>query len=130
MNDSEREELILYRISRILHTLQEVDILIENQLWSTAINRLYYACYYAVIALLLKNNLNPQTHAGVRQMFGLHFIKTGIISSDLGKFYSDIFDKRLTGDYDDFIVMREEDVIGLVPSAKELILTIKEIVSA
>jgi len=130
MNDSERAELILYRISRILHTLQEVDILIENQLWSTAINRLYYACYYAVIALLLKNNLNPQTHAGVRQMFGLHFIKTGIISSDLGKFYSDIFDKRLTGDYDDFIVMREEDVIGLVPSAKELILTIKEIVSA
>jgi len=130
MNDSEREELILYRISRALHTLQEVDILIENQLWSTAINRLYYACYYAVIALLLKNNLNPQTHAGVRQMFGLHFIKTGIISSDLGKFYSDIFDKRLTGDYDDFIVMREEDVIGLVPSAKELILTIKEIVSA
>jgi len=130
MNDSERAELILYRISRTLHTLQEVDILIENQLWSTAINRLYYACYYAVIALLLKNNLNPQTHAGVRQMFGLHFIKTGIISSDLGKFYSDIFDKRLTGDYDDFIVMREEDVIGLVPSAKELILTIKEIVSA
>jgi len=63
-------------------------------------------------------------------MFGLHFIKTGIISSDLGKFYSDIFDKRLTGDYDDFILMKEEDVIGLVPSGKELILKIKELIDA
>jgi len=130
MNNAERTELIQYRINRSLHTLQEVNILIENQLWSTAINRLYYACYYAVLAILLKNNINPQTHAGTRQMFGLHFIKTGIISSDLGKFYSDIFDKRLTGDYDDFILMKEEDVIGLVPSGKELILKIKELIDA
>jgi len=130
MNDAERTELIRYRINRSLHTLQEVNILIENQLWSTAINRMYYACYYAVIAILLKNDINPQTHAGARQMFGLHFIKTGIISSDLGKFYSDIFDKRLTGDYDDFIVIREEDVIGLAPVAKELILKIKELIDA
>ena len=63
-------------------------------------------------------------------MFGLHFNKTGIISSDLGKFYNDIFDKRLTGDYDDFIVIREEDVIGLAPVAKELILKIKELIDA
>jgi len=130
MTDLEREELVSYRINRAFQTLKEIDILIENQLWSTAINRLYYACYYAVIALLLKNGIIPQTHSGVRQMFGLHFIKTGLIASDLGKFYSDIFDKRQTGDYDDFIVMNEKDVIGLIPSAKELIRTIEELIRA
>ncbi len=62
MNDSERQELIHYRIRRAFQTLEEIDILVKNQLWATAINRLYYACYYAVTALLLKNNLTPHTH--------------------------------------------------------------------
>ena len=33
-----------------------------------AMNRLYYAAYYAVIALLLENGITAQTHAGVKQM--------------------------------------------------------------
>lgn len=121
MNEEERDELIRYRIKRAFDTLNEVNILIENKLWSTAINRLYYACYYAIIALLLKYQIPAKTHAGVRQMFGLHFIKKGLISSELGKFYSDIFDKRQIGDYDDFVVMSEEDVKAFLPFAEKLI---------
>jgi uncharacterized protein (UPF0332 family) len=59
---------------------------------------------------LLRNNIEVQTHSGVRQQFGLHFIKTGKIEKKWGKFYSDIFDKRQTGDYDDFIVFTKEEV--------------------
>ncbi len=124
MKQNERQELVLYRISKAKETIQEIDILIQNKLWNTAINRLYYACYYAVSALLAQKDINAQTHAGVRQMFGLHFIKAELISKDLGKFYSEIFDKRLTGDYDDFIDYSEEDIIELYDPAKELILTI------
>jgi len=51
MNDSGKMELISYRIKRAREILDEVEILLENQLWHTAVNRLYYACYYAVIAL-------------------------------------------------------------------------------
>ena len=36
------------------------------------------------------------------QMFGLHFVNTGIISRNSGKTYSDIFDRRQKGDYEDF----------------------------
>ncbi len=130
MNDSERQELIHYRIRRAFQTLEEIDILVKNQLWATAINRLYYACYYAVTALLLKNNLTPHTHGGVRQMFGLHFIKTGLINAELGKFYSDISDKRQIGDYDDFVIIKEEDMNELIPAAKELIHSIEKMVKS
>ena len=47
-----------------------------------------------------------------------------LISKDLGKFYSEIFDKRLTGDYDDFIDYSEDDILELYGPAKELIHTI------
>ena len=79
MNESDRKKIIKYRITRARETLKEVDVHIENQLWNTAVNRLYYACYYAVIALLISKEIKTHTHAGARQMFGLHFIKTGLI---------------------------------------------------
>lgn len=90
-------------------------------MWNTAINRLYYACYYAVKALLIDKGIKAETHNGVRQMFGLHFIKTGTIDKELGKFYSDIFDMRQSGDYEDFIDFNEEDVIDFRIPAKNLI---------
>ena len=64
--------------------------MIESEYWNGAVNRLYYAVYYTVTALLVKDNITAQTHSGVRQMFGLHYIQTGKIKRDLGKFYTDL----------------------------------------
>lgn len=121
MNPQERQELVEYRIKKARETFNEIELHIENELWNTAVNRLYYACYYAVIALLIEKELQPQTHTGVRQMFGLHFIKTGIIESSIGKFFSDIYDMRQTGDYDDFITFDKNDVLDLLGPANDLI---------
>ena len=121
MNQEERQKLVKYRIKKARETFSEVDLHIENKLWNTAVNRLYYACYYAVIALLIDKDIHAQTHSGVRQMFGLHFIKTGIIDKEAGKFYTDIFDMRQTGDYDDYIDFKKEDVLELIEPANELI---------
>jgi len=127
MNAKERQELVNYRIGRAKDTLKEVDLHVKNDLWNTAVNRLYYACYYAVIALLVKQEIKAQTHAGVRQMFGLHFIKPKLIDKELGKFYTDIFDKRQTGDYDDFVDFSKEEVISLITPAKQLISEIEKL---
>lgn len=129
MNETERKELVDYRIRRALETLGEVNLHIENELWNTAINRLYYACYYAVIALLISKGIKTQTHAGVRQMFGLHFMKTGLIDKESGSFFSNIFDERLTGDYDDFIVYTKEDILELLKPAKDLIEEIQKLLN-
>jgi len=129
MNEKERGELVLYRLTKAQDTIGEIDLLIDNQLWNTAVNRLYYACYYAVIALLINKGINAQTHAGVRQMFGLHFIKTGLMDKELGRYFSDIFDKRLTGDYDDFIDYQKDDVVGLIIPAKKLIAEIEKLIN-
>jgi uncharacterized protein (UPF0332 family) len=77
MTSNERKQLVIYRINKAKETFNEIDVLIENKLWNTAINRLYYTCYYAVIALLINNKIETLTHTGTRQMFGFHFIKTG-----------------------------------------------------
>jgi len=129
MNQEERQELVKYRIKKARETFNEVSLHVENKLWNTAINRLYYACYYAVIALLIDKDIKAQTHSGVRQMFGLHFVKSGLIDKESGKFYTDIFDMRQTGDYDDYIDFRKEDVLDLIDPANELISKIEMILS-
>ena len=121
MTPKEKQELIKYRLQKARETYNEVRLHIENKLWTTAVNRLYYACYYAVIALLIEKGVQTHTHAGVRQMFGLHFIKSGIIDNSIGKFFSDIYDMRQTGDYDDFINFEKDDVMDLLEPANDLI---------
>jgi len=130
MTSAEKQALIHYRITRAKETLREVDILVENKLWNTAVNRMYYSCYYAVIALLVDHDIQTQTHSGVRQMFGLHFIKPGLFSKELGKFYSDIFDMRQSGDYADYIDFTDSDVIDLIQPSRELIISIERYLSS
>jgi len=84
------EDLVKYRISRSLETLREADAMIQNGFWNASVNRIYYACYYAVSGLLLKKNIETNSHKGIRQMFGLHFVQSGIVSKVDGRFFSDL----------------------------------------
>ena len=45
------EDYYNYRLQRAKETILEVEVHIQNKFWNTAINRLYYACFYAVEAL-------------------------------------------------------------------------------
>lgn len=123
-----KRDLIEYRIKRAKDTFEDALILAEKNKWNSAINRLYYAAYYAVIALLLKSDIKATTHNGVKSNFSENFIKTGIISKDLGKIFSQLFMWRQKGDYDDLFDFEKEKVLPYLEPVKELIETIGKIV--
>jgi uncharacterized protein (UPF0332 family) len=75
---------------------------------------LFYDCFYAVIALLIKNNISTQTHDGARTQFGLFFVKTGIIDKESGKFFYKLFDYRQKGDYGDLFDYDKELTMLLI----------------
>jgi uncharacterized protein (UPF0332 family) len=114
-------DLIKYRISGSLEMLVEAETMIKNGFWNADVNRIYYSCYYIVSALLLKKSVETNSQKGIRQMFGLHFIQTGAVPKEDGRFFSDLYDRRQTGDYDDFIVYEEDTVINLFNKAKDFI---------
>ncbi len=94
-----------------------------------AVNRLYYACFYAITALLHKNSLDTKTHNGVIRLFGLHFIRTGIIKSGFGELYSTLFEMRQDADYEVEVDYEEQDVLELLLPAAELIAAIEKVLS-
>ena len=81
----EKNDLIKYRLEKAHTTLTEAKSLSEQGFFSGAANRLYYSCFYTVIALLAKDDIPARTHNGVRSEFFRLYIKTGILDSSLRK---------------------------------------------
>jgi len=121
------QDLINYRLSRAGESIKEAEAMLANNFYNAAVNRIYYACYYAVNAILLKNSITAKTHKGIRQMFAVHYIQTGLISKEMGRFFTTLYDNRQTGDYDDFILYDLETVELMLPKAKAFINTIVEL---
>jgi uncharacterized protein (UPF0332 family) len=122
-----KDDLIKHRIARAKDTFEDAHILAENERWNSAINRLYYAAYYAVIALLLSTDLKPTTHNGAKSNFSEHFVKTGKIDKELGKIFSQLFSWRQKGDYDDLFDFQEDNVLPYFEPVKKLISEVEKL---
>lgn len=128
MTDEERYELVQLRKENAQRTLCEAKLMLDNSYWNGAVNRMYYACFYAVTALLIQHGIKAQTHSGVRQMLSLHFVKTGKLSPLNMRFYSDLFAARQDGDYDDFVYFDQEVTERLYPLCIDFIDTINKLI--
>ncbi len=93
-------ELIKYRLEKAWSTFRDAELLVNENRKGSALNRMYYSCFYAVLAALLSIDKNAKTHKGVKSLFSEHFIYTGIIPNELGKFYGKIFNQHMEQDYD------------------------------
>ena len=124
LTDEQRCDIVKYRMENARKMLAEVESHRENGFYNTAVNRMYYACYYAATAMLISLGVEVKSHDGVRLNLGKYVVMKGRLLPELGRFYSRLFSKRSTGDYDDFINHTLETVDDLLPQAKEFIDTL------
>ena len=105
-----KNDLVRYRIEKARETLENAQILANSNRWNPCVNRLYYACFYAVSALLVRQDLFSSKHTGLRSLFNQYYIKTGKISKKFAQIYNDLFARRQESDYMDFIKFEEQQV--------------------
>jgi uncharacterized protein (UPF0332 family) len=108
-------------MARARETLEDARILANEQRWNACVNRLYYACFYAVSALLVQDDLSSSRHAGVRSLFNRQYVKTGKIPKEMARVYNDLFERRQESDYIDFVSFQESQVLPWIPKAEELV---------
>jgi uncharacterized protein (UPF0332 family) len=106
-------ELARHRIARAHGAFAEANLLIEQRHFTGALNRLYYAAFYAARALLATKSLDSSRHSGVIALFQTHFVKTGLISTEVARAFPRAFEKRQTSDYGDFSEPTDEEVLSL-----------------
>ena len=128
LTEEERDSLVHSRVVRAFETWEETKGIIQNGYWYAAANRMYYACFYMTTALLMKRGYSASTHSGVIRLFGLHFVSTGMVDREIGKLYSNVFELRQSGDYDDWKVIEEKDIVPLIDQVEIFLQTIYQLI--
>ena len=103
-------------------------LLKEHHLFA-CVNRLYYACLFAVSALLLKNGLRSSRHAGVQALFNKHYVRAGHVPKEMGTLLSTLFDARQESDYADMVEFDEAEVAQWLAEASGFVSTVERLVA-
>lgn len=102
----EEEEILKHRyqiqtyLQQARRALDSAASSLEHGFYATAINRAYYAIFYAASGLLLTKGISRSKHTGVIAAFREHFIKSGLIEAEYSDLYGDAMDARIGSDYD------------------------------
>lgn len=128
LNEEERRTIVGLEIEKSRKIFSEIEILRQAGLWDNIANRLYYAAFHAVSALLINDGHPVGTHQGAVVMLHQHYVKTGILPKEGGAFYSQLQTLREKSDYNCTYYATEEDTAPRIALTEAFIETVIELI--
>lgn len=126
LSNEEKNHLIDYRLNQANESIKIAEVLIKLQNFPTALNRIYYAIFYCLLAVGLKYEYKTSKHSRLIGWFNKNFVATGKIESKFGKVIRKAYEYRLMADYDAFVEFDKENVELLFLQSTELTERIKQ----
>ncbi|MBI4766067.1 MAG: HEPN domain-containing protein [Deltaproteobacteria bacterium] len=119
--------LIDYRIKQARESIQEAKVLWDQGMSNRSVmNRLYYAMFYAVLALLQEKQLGTSKHYGAISLFDREFVKSGLIDTEYSKALHTAFILRQKGDYLEEAEVSLADIEEIFPQAESFVGLVEE----
>jgi uncharacterized protein (UPF0332 family) len=115
-----RREVALY-IDHAHQMLEVAEHNLDDGFYSSAVNRAYYAIFYAANALLATQGLARSKHSGVISAFREHFVKPGLIEVEYSDIYGRVMDHRQVGDYELDLTIEHEQAYHDLHDAKRFL---------
>ena len=128
LTNEERKTLVGLEMKKARETYEDIGILINANRLNGAANRMYYAVFHAVCALLINDGHQVNTHKGSHALFNLHYIKTGILPKEYGQLYSQLQTMREESDYNCAYDVEIDELQQRFEPAKRLIEDIDKLV--
>ena len=107
-------------------TLQVAKDCFEGTHYKDAINRSYYAAFYAVKAVLALEEKDFKRHKDVMAYFNQMYVASEVFPKDLGRKLARLQQKREKSDYDDFYMASKEEAADQINYTEEVIEKVKE----
>ncbi len=126
LSEQDRQTMCKLHMERSELFLQKADAYYAQCDFYTAANRYYYACFHAIHALFVVNELYTRSHEGMNVLFSLHFVKTGVFDPKYGSLVARMEQLRDKADYNVLFEVGEEDLQSMRPLIHKLIEQIKE----
>ncbi len=129
LEEENRKLLVGMQMDASGDAMQDAELLLSQDRASGAVGRVYYSVFHAVSALLIQDGLRIKSHKGAYTMFCLHYVNTGKVPQKYGKWYKDLEVLREESDYNCFYKVTVEDVQNWMAIAKEMLVTIAEMIN-
>lgn len=113
--------LVARQVDKAAEKLRAARTLLASGHWDDAISRAYYAVFHAASAALLFRGVTAKTHEGLKTLFSLHLIRTGLVEKEYGETIRELKDDRENGDYDVFTSFGREDAEKAVQDAERFL---------
>ena len=92
----------------------------------TAVNRAYYASFYAVLALLQALGKTPRKHRGVLALFDTEYVRTGRLPKELSAALHQLFDARQEDDYRRLDPVLPEEATEFIAVTEQFVQAIRD----
>jgi uncharacterized protein (UPF0332 family) len=102
-------------------SLDSAHVLHRTRLYGFAASRAYYTMFYVAEALLLGEQLEFSSHAGVISAFGREFSRSGRIPPEYHRFLVDGQDRRLMADYETGVEVSREKAEEVIAHAQRFL---------
>jgi uncharacterized protein (UPF0332 family) len=124
MPSLQSDEVILY-IRRAREMLAVATHNLDGGYHGSAINRAYYAVFYAASALLATQRLARSKHSGVIASFRQHFVKPGLLEAEYSRIYERLMDDRQISDYDVEAVLEPDRALADIEDSRRFLLRVE-----
>ncbi len=123
MKPEQLRDLIRYRLDQAHDTLRQATLLRDAAAYRGALNRAYYAMFYAW--LVATRQLGTSKHSGAIALFDREFVKPGVFSADLSRALHLAFDKRQVHDYGEMVEIDAETAHRTIADATVFVTTLE-----
>lgn len=121
MLDERTWDLCNYRMEQARESLGASKIMLKNDMIKDAVNRSYYATFYALKAVLAIEEKDFRRHKDVVAYFNKMYVATEKFPRELGRMIAKLQQLREKSDYDDFFIISIEKAEQQVISAEKVI---------
>jgi uncharacterized protein (UPF0332 family) len=90
-----------------------------------AVNRAYYAMFYALLGLLATKQLGTSKHSAAISLFDREFVKTGLLPRELSRALHLAFERRQSHDYGEMVPITQEIAAANLADARTFVAAIE-----
>jgi uncharacterized protein (UPF0332 family) len=126
---TDKDALLAYRLQEAEETLADARTMLDTGgSTRTVINRSYYAMFYGVLALFIREgtDIRSSKHAGVIGLFDKEFVHTGKLPVEYSRMLHRLFDARQESDYKEFVHYPTDEARKFFVMAETFLSAIRE----
>ncbi len=122
-----RRALLAYRMEQADEALRSAEVNLAGGMMRSAVNRAYYAMFYAVLGLLATRDAETSRHSGVISLFDREFVKPGTLAQHYSQWLHAAFSERQAADYGTDFGLSHDDASDTVRHAEQFVAGVRDL---